>query len=145
MLVVVQIRVLDNLDEELDDTVQAVEMKTGAQIVGRIGRTLLLYRPSIRKLKAAQAAEEKAFKTQRRSSTTSPRWVSNFNLLLELTNCFWCYTSSKIFNGNICNGRTLYPTIIAWGFFGRLRPLSFAHITHTQWLEKFTDVRITVA
>lgn len=88
MLVVVQIRVLDNLDEELDDTVQAVEMKTGAQIVGRIGRTLLLYRPSIRKLKAAQAAEEKAFKNQRRSSTTSPRWVSKFNLLPELTNCF---------------------------------------------------------
>lgn len=88
MLVVVQIRVLDNLDEELDDTAQAVEMKTGAQIVGRIGRTLLLYRPSIRKLKAAQAAEEKAFKTQRRSSMTTPRWVSNFNLLLELTNCF---------------------------------------------------------
>lgn len=66
---------LDNLDEELDDTVRQLEMKTEAQIVGRIGRTLLLYRPSIRKLKAAQAAQEKALKNQRRRPSMASRSV----------------------------------------------------------------------
>jgi hypothetical protein len=71
-----QIRVLDNLDEELADTVGQLEGRTGAQIVGKMGRTLLLYRPSMRKLKAAQAAEEKAYKYQKRKNLLASRTVS---------------------------------------------------------------------
>ena len=70
-----QIRVLDNLDEELVDTASQLEGKTGAQIVGKMGRTFLLYRPSVRKLIAAQGAEEKAYKYQKRKSVLASRSV----------------------------------------------------------------------
>lgn len=73
----VKIRVLDNLDEELADTVGQLEARTGAQIVGKMGRTLLLYRPSMRKLKAAQAAEEKAYKYQKRKNLLASRTKSS--------------------------------------------------------------------
>lgn len=75
-----QIRVLDNLDEELSDTTNQLEARTGAQIVGKMGRTLLLYRPSMRKLKAAQAAEEKAYKYQKRKNLLTSRMVNPFHL-----------------------------------------------------------------
>lgn len=73
----IKIRVLDNLDEELADTASKLESKTGAQIVGKMGRTLLLYRPSMRKLKAAQLAQEKAFKYQKRKTMLASRSKSS--------------------------------------------------------------------
>lgn len=73
----VKIRVLDNLDEEFDDTARQLEGETGAQIVGKVGRTLLLYRPSMRKLKAAQAAEQKAYRYQKRKSMLASRTRSS--------------------------------------------------------------------
>jgi len=72
-----QIRVLDNLDEEFDDTARQLEGETGAQIVGKMGRTLLLYRPSMRKLKAAQAAEQKSYQYQKRKNTLASRTVTS--------------------------------------------------------------------
>lgn len=72
-----QIRVLDNLDEELDDTARQLEGQTGAQIVGKMGRTLLLYRPSMCKLKAAQAAEQKAYQYQKRKNMLASRAVNS--------------------------------------------------------------------
>ncbi|KAG0614706.1 hypothetical protein M758_6G197500 [Ceratodon purpureus] len=79
----VKIRVLDNLDEELADTASQLEGKTGAQIVGRIGRTFLLYRPSMRKLKAAQEAEERAYKFQKRKNMLASRSVIYFRYSLQ--------------------------------------------------------------
>ncbi|XP_075474024.1 uncharacterized protein LOC142505084 [Primulina tabacum] len=46
---------------ELDDVLKQLELSTGSVIVGRIGRTVILYRPSIAKLKA----EEKKKQVQR--------------------------------------------------------------------------------
>ncbi|KAH9542663.1 hypothetical protein CY35_13G019500 [Sphagnum magellanicum] len=65
----IKVRVLDNLADEMEDTVRELESRTEAQVVGIIGRTLLLYRPSLRKLTAAQAAQEKLQQQQRRART----------------------------------------------------------------------------
>ncbi|KAH9563389.1 hypothetical protein CY35_05G123400 [Sphagnum magellanicum] len=65
----IKVRVLDNLADEMEDTVRELESRTEAQVVGIIGRTLLLYRPSLRKLAAAQAAQEKLQQQQRRART----------------------------------------------------------------------------
>ncbi len=75
-----QVRVLDNLADEMEDTVRELELRTEAQVVGIIGRTLLLYRPSLRKLAAAQAAQEKLQQQQRRARMggVSAGWVGFF-------------------------------------------------------------------
>ncbi|KZV26195.1 hypothetical protein F511_28541 [Dorcoceras hygrometricum] len=46
---------------ELDDVLKQLEVTTGAAVVGQIGRTVILYRPSVAKLKA----EEKRQQVQR--------------------------------------------------------------------------------
>jgi RNA-binding protein YhbY len=75
-----QVRVLDNLADEMEDTVWELESRTEAQVVGIIGRTLLLYQPSLRKFAAAQAAQEKLQRQQRRARTdgVSAGWVGFF-------------------------------------------------------------------
>jgi hypothetical protein len=75
-----QVRVLDNLADEMENTVRELESRTEAQVVGIIGRTLLLYRPSLRKLTAAQAAQEKLQQQQRRARRggVSAGWVGFF-------------------------------------------------------------------
>jgi hypothetical protein len=75
-----QVRVLDNLADEMEDTVWELESRTEAQVVGIIGRTLLLYQPSLRKFAAAQAAQEKLQQQQRRAHTggVSAGWVGFF-------------------------------------------------------------------
>ncbi|KAL6218879.1 hypothetical protein ACLB2K_012086 [Fragaria x ananassa] len=44
--------------EELDDTVKELEAATGSVVVGQIGRTVILYRPSLTKLKAEEKKEQ---------------------------------------------------------------------------------------
>ncbi|KAH8962671.1 hypothetical protein BDL97_05G113000, partial [Sphagnum fallax] len=65
----IKVRVLNNLADEMEDTVWELESRTEAQVVGIIGRTLLLYQPSLQKLAAAQAAQEKLQRQQRRAHT----------------------------------------------------------------------------
>ncbi|XP_050365866.1 uncharacterized protein LOC126784446 [Argentina anserina] len=43
---------------ELDDTVKQLEAATGSVVVGQIGRTVILYRPSLTKLKAEEKKEQ---------------------------------------------------------------------------------------
>ncbi|KAL3701636.1 hypothetical protein R1sor_019658 [Riccia sorocarpa] len=63
---IVKVKVLENCDSEQDDIIAQLEDETGAQTVGKIGRTLLLYRASMKKLLAAEE-KKKADKPKRRS------------------------------------------------------------------------------
>ncbi|BFI23554.1 RNA-binding protein [Marchantia polymorpha subsp. ruderalis] len=61
---IIKVKVLENCSSEQDEIIALLEDSTGAQTVGKIGRTLLLYRASLKKL---AATEKKAEKPKRRS------------------------------------------------------------------------------
>ncbi|XP_017254536.1 uncharacterized protein LOC108224424 [Daucus carota subsp. sativus] len=56
-----KVKIHSNSPSELDDAVKQLEGATGSVAVGRIGRTVILYRPSLTKLKA----EEKKLQARR--------------------------------------------------------------------------------
>ncbi|XP_038888218.1 uncharacterized protein LOC120078082 [Benincasa hispida] len=47
-----KIKILGNCPEELEDAVRKLEESTGSVVVNQIGRTVIIYRPSITKMKA---------------------------------------------------------------------------------------------
>lgn len=49
-----QIKVLGNCPGELEDVVKQLEESTGSVVVSKIGRTVIIYRPSISKMKAEE-------------------------------------------------------------------------------------------
>ncbi|KAL6208890.1 hypothetical protein ACLB2K_019833 [Fragaria x ananassa] len=53
-----QVKIHGTCQEELDDTVKELEAATGSVVVGQIGRTVILYRPSLTKLKAEEKKEQ---------------------------------------------------------------------------------------
>ena len=53
-----QVKIHGTCPEELDDTVKELEAATGSVVVGQIGRTVILYRPSLTKLKAEEKKEQ---------------------------------------------------------------------------------------
>ncbi|XP_004290291.1 PREDICTED: uncharacterized protein LOC101295384 [Fragaria vesca subsp. vesca] len=53
-----KVKIHGTCPEELDDTVKELEAATGSVVVGRIGRTVILYRPSLTKLKAEEKKEQ---------------------------------------------------------------------------------------
>lgn len=53
-----QIKVHGSCPGELDDVVKQLEEATGSVTVGQIGRTLILYRPSLSKLKVEEKKKE---------------------------------------------------------------------------------------
>ncbi|PRQ23954.1 putative RNA-binding, CRM domain-containing protein [Rosa chinensis] len=53
-----KVKIHGTCPEELDDTVKQLEAATGSVVVGRIGRTVILYRPSLTKLKAEEKKEQ---------------------------------------------------------------------------------------
>ncbi|KAG6549855.1 hypothetical protein Mapa_008837 [Marchantia paleacea] len=61
---IIKVKVLENCSSDQDEIIAQLEDSTGAQTVGKIGRTLLLYRASLKKL---AATEKKAEKPKRRS------------------------------------------------------------------------------
>ncbi|KAL2649908.1 hypothetical protein R1flu_018036 [Riccia fluitans] len=63
---IIKVKVLENCDSEQDEIIAQLEEGTGAQTVGRIGRTLLLYKASLKKL-LAEEKRKKADKPKRRS------------------------------------------------------------------------------
>ncbi|XP_051144199.1 uncharacterized protein LOC127260508 [Andrographis paniculata] len=49
-----KLKIHGNCPGEFDDVVNQLEQSTGSVVVGQIGRTVILYRPSLSKLKAAE-------------------------------------------------------------------------------------------
>lgn len=50
----IQIKILGNCPEELEDVVRKLAESTGSVVVNQIGRTVIIYRPSITKMKAEE-------------------------------------------------------------------------------------------
>lgn len=53
-----KLKIHNNCPGELDDVVRHLEKATGSVVVGQIGRTVILYRPSLTKLKAEEKMEQ---------------------------------------------------------------------------------------
>nr|XP_043635809.1 uncharacterized protein LOC122606968 [Erigeron canadensis] len=53
-----KLKIHSNCPGELDDVVSQLEEATGSVVVGRIGRTIILYRPSLTKLKAEEKKKQ---------------------------------------------------------------------------------------
>lgn len=49
-----QLKIHGTCPGELEDVVRQLEQATGSVVVGKIGRTVILYRPSLSKLKAEE-------------------------------------------------------------------------------------------
>ncbi|PON47991.1 RNA-binding, CRM domain containing protein [Parasponia andersonii] len=62
---------------ELDDTVKQLEAATGSVVVGEIGRTVILYRPSLTKLKAEAKKKENQKIFMRRKLRAKPAFQTN--------------------------------------------------------------------
>ncbi|XP_008236977.1 PREDICTED: uncharacterized protein LOC103335726 [Prunus mume] len=60
---------------ELDDVVKQLEEATGSVIVGQIGRTVILYRPSLTKLKAEEKRQQMRKVFMRRKTYSRPTSV----------------------------------------------------------------------
>ncbi|XP_076943238.1 uncharacterized protein LOC143613107 [Bidens hawaiensis] len=53
-----KLKIHNNCPGELDDVVSQLEEATGSVVVGRIGRTIIIYRPSLTKLKAEEKKKQ---------------------------------------------------------------------------------------
>ncbi|KAK9059616.1 hypothetical protein SSX86_020322 [Deinandra increscens subsp. villosa] len=53
-----KLKIHNNCPGELDDVVSRLEEATGSIVVGRIGRTVIIYRPSLTKLKAEEKKKQ---------------------------------------------------------------------------------------
>lgn len=53
-----KVKIHGTCPEDLDDAVKQLEEATGSVVVGQIGRTVILYRPSLTKLKAEEKKEQ---------------------------------------------------------------------------------------
>ncbi|KAI7736956.1 hypothetical protein M8C21_012760 [Ambrosia artemisiifolia] len=53
-----KLKIHNNCPGELDDVVSRLEEATGSVVVGRIGRTVIIYRPSLTKLKAEEKKKQ---------------------------------------------------------------------------------------
>lgn len=62
-----QLKILENSPKEVWEVESELERLTECQVVGRIGRTLLLYRPSVTRMKAAKERREKEERRERRA------------------------------------------------------------------------------
>lgn len=55
---ILQIKIHRTCPGELDDVVKQLEEATGSVAVGQIGRTLIIYRPSLSKMKAEEKKKQ---------------------------------------------------------------------------------------
>lgn len=53
-----KLKIHNNCPGELDEVVSQLEEATGSVVVGRIGRTIIIYRPSLTKLKAEEKKKQ---------------------------------------------------------------------------------------
>ncbi|GBG72124.1 hypothetical protein CBR_g11057 [Chara braunii] len=62
----IKVKILDNCEDDVSVVADKLERKTKSQVVGKVGRTLLLYRPSLRKAREAAAADSSEVGSARR-------------------------------------------------------------------------------
>jgi RNA-binding protein len=67
-----QIKIHRTCPGELEDVVRRLEEATGSVVVGQIGRTVIIYRPSLTKMKA----EEKRLQARRVYVRKAPKLMS---------------------------------------------------------------------
>lgn len=69
-----KIKILNNCPDELNDAVKRLEELTGSVVVGQIGRTVILYRPSMTKLKSEEEKKKQAQRNawRRQQALTPP-------------------------------------------------------------------------
>eukprot|EP00850_Spirogloea_muscicola_P008778 SM000047S16917 [mRNA] locus=s47:694066:695081:+ [translate_table: standard] len=81
----IAVKVLDNCPDDVDEVSAQLESLTSAQTVGKIGRKLLLYRPSVTKMAAAAAQRDREAKMRPRRVPThrTPRRSNRGSLLQE--------------------------------------------------------------
>ncbi|XP_052182877.1 uncharacterized protein LOC127795311 [Diospyros lotus] len=74
-----KIKIHNNCPAELEDAVKQLEQSTGSVVVGRIGRTVILYRPSLSKLKAEEKKKQaqRIFMRKRQRLTLKPSFEDN--------------------------------------------------------------------
>lgn len=68
-----KLKIHNNCPGELDEVVSRLEEATGSVVVGRIGRTIIIYRPSLTKLKAEEKKKQnmKLFRKRRAAYNAS--------------------------------------------------------------------------
>lgn len=71
---IVKVKVMGNSPEEISDVSRVLEEKTGAQIIEKVGQTMLLYRPSLTILAKERARKERA---QEQKTRQDKSWASS--------------------------------------------------------------------
>ncbi|KAL9244981.1 hypothetical protein vseg_018692 [Gypsophila vaccaria] len=76
----VKLKIHRSCPGELEDIIRQLEQSTGSVVVGQIGRTVILYRPSVTKLKAEQKKEQnrKIFEQKRKKFLANPSVVQRW-------------------------------------------------------------------
>ncbi|KAK9677809.1 hypothetical protein RND81_11G169100 [Saponaria officinalis] len=76
----VKLKIHRSCPGELEDVIRQLEQVTGSVVVGQIGCTVILYRPSVTKLKAEQKKEQnrKIFEQKRKKFLASPSVVQRW-------------------------------------------------------------------
>lgn len=82
-----QLKIHNNCPGELDDVVKQLEDGTGSLVVGRIGRTVILYRPSLTKMKLEEKKKQAHMVLQKKQATMKhfqvPIFYHLFLLIVE--------------------------------------------------------------
>lgn len=68
-----QLKIHNNCPGELDDVVKQLEEGTGSVVVGKIGRTVILYRPSLSKMKAVEKKRAQRISFRKQSVEKQPQ------------------------------------------------------------------------
>lgn len=73
----VQIKIHGTCPGELPDVVMQLEESTGSVVIGQIGRTVILYRPSVTKLKAEEKRKQERRVYVRKGAIFKPKLPVN--------------------------------------------------------------------
>ncbi|KAI5673197.1 hypothetical protein M9H77_13561 [Catharanthus roseus] len=68
-----KLKIHNNCPGELDDVVKQLEEGTGSVVVGKIGRTVILYRPSLSKMKAVEKKRAQRISFRKQSVEKQPQ------------------------------------------------------------------------
>ena len=72
-----QIKIHGTCPGELPDVVKQLEESTGSVVVGQIGRSVILYRPSVTKLKAEEKRKQERRVYVRKGAIFKPKFPVN--------------------------------------------------------------------
>ncbi|CAI9103730.1 OLC1v1002268C1 [Oldenlandia corymbosa var. corymbosa] len=68
----VKLKIHNNCPEEMDDVVKQLEEGTGSVVVARIGGTVILYRPSVTKMKQEEKKKQALLLLRKKKATFKP-------------------------------------------------------------------------